>query len=310
MQHQNAKVVSKKASKGIKSMQDNFCTHCGTPLEPGALFCEECGRSTSNDAAATGQLAPNLHAAPPYQDFVPQNTVQSKEGAPKRGGGKIIVISVLIALLIIIVGIALLLFLIKPNIPFLAGTPFSSAGSAADVSASVQNYDSDRNQRGTTIDEEEEREEIELTFYEVLNNYYYYLYDYEAEVEQCLDDLNNNYDLSSLAKRRQFYNYCSAVKGQLKDNLIALEQLSVPSDSAHKNTYDDLCKLYELLIGEVEIIESAWTVSLCFEDPSNADVASILETTVADAAAGIDSMETLYHSIFPKAKPVEQVDEL
>lgn len=158
-------------------------------------------------------------------------------------------------------------------------------------------------------DEATNDEQIRMAnIFKSLSGNYQTLGNYRGQVGSVVSNFNNYYLAADKAKRQQYANECNALITAITDSKTQLieemNELGLSEDNTLFTTYDDINKLYELLLTRLNVIKECWDVSLASADPK-ADAEKILAPLSKDLKQGksvsISDFDALYPQVpFPE----------
>lgn len=143
---------------------------------------------------------------------------------------------------------------------------------------------------------------------QVLSENYQNLGNYRGQVGTIVLNFNDYYIASDKAKRQQYSDECSALIKAVSDSKTQLiddmNELGLAQENPYFETYDDLNRLYELLLTRLDVIKECWDVSLASSDPKT-DMEKILAPLAKDLSKGksisIGEFDELYPQVpFPE----------
>lgn len=159
------------------------------------------------------------------------------------------------------------------------------------------------------VDETPNDEEIRLSnILKSLTTSYQTLGNYRGQVGAIVSNFNNYYMASDKAKRQQYADECNALIQSISDSksdlIEEMNELGLSEDNTYFVTYEDINKLYELLVTRLTVIKECWDVSLASSDPKT-DAEKILAPLSKDLRQGksisINDFDALYPQVpFPE----------
>lgn len=148
-----------------------------------------------------------------------------------------------------------------------------------------------------------EEQTKQANIYKTLSENYQALGNYRGQVNGVVSNFNNYHLASDKAKRQQYANECSALIKQISDSKAKLiedmNELGLQQDNALFTCYDQINKLYELLLMRLNVIKSCWDVSVASADPKK-DSAAILAPLSQDIKGGKSSSMADFDALYPQ----------
>lgn len=153
-----------------------------------------------------------------------------------------------------------------------------------------------------------EEQTRQANIFKSLSGNYQTLGTYRGQVNTVVSDFNNFHLASDKAKRQQYADECSALIKTVSDSKAQLieemNELGLKQDNPLFTCYDQINKLYELLLARLNVIKECWDVSVQSSDPKK-DAKAILAPLSKDIKGGKSSsmsdFDTLYSQVeFPK----------
>lgn len=141
--------------------------------------------------------------------------------------------------------------------------------------------------------------------YKTLSENYQTLGNYRGQVNTVVSNFNNYHLVSDKAKRQQYLDECNALIKQVSDSKAKLiedmNELGLQEDNALFTCYDQINKLYELLLTRLDVIKECWDVSVASSDPKK-DSAAILAPLSKDIKGGKSSSMADFDTLYPQVK--------
>lgn len=318
----------------------NFCSWCGSPLEPGARYCPECGarvlESVKVDGSADavdpmrgfdivdGEAIPADKTAKLDREHDPADTdtlvlptdnAQKRftlEGTPKKSRTALAICIALIVVLLAVIAV-------------LAWMQMSGAGQAQNAApvqvaqpqgdapeqdsdqgsdqAASQNDASDAPQSAAQEPEAEELTDEEI--FAALDGAYGRLSGYNERIGDCVNDFNNLFLARSMDDRTAAKKRADTLLTDLEQELADLEDLRIEASSPYADDAAGVIELYGCQVGRVQSLADAWGASVKYDVPSQHED-EILEVLARNNEGGTNKYLTRYDELYPTAKPQEE----
>lgn len=105
----------------------------------------------------------------------------------------------------------------------------------------------------------------------VLESNYTTLGNYRGQVNTVVSNFNNFHVASDKTKRQQHADECDALIASISDSKAALiedmNEIGLMETDSSFSTYEQINKLYDLLLTRLNVIKECWDVSLSFDKP-------------------------------------------
>lgn len=308
------------------------CSQCGTEVENETRFCGTCGApleglkkdvivpeeaSVAEDPTVIIPKSASVEKTPLQEgsEGAPQNPPIDKagaQGAHSSSGDsssqqkkKPIALIVLVAVVLILIAVIAFL-LMKPlgSNSSLEGGEDLTPVEVPIVDESESASQEDLAEKAQKVSEKEQAE-AEDGVYATLSQAYDALSDYDNRVQACVADFNNYALLEKHSERTAYADIADELEDELHKELRTLRNNIVSSDSKHKQTYEDVCTLYECLIKRIAAINEGWSLSCRAGLGNNMQkwAEEIFEPVVSDNVDGVNRYKTRYDELYPQAKP-------
>jgi hypothetical protein len=136
----------------------------------------------------------------------------------------------------------------------------------------------------------------------LLSNYQT-LGDYRNQVNSVVSDFNNYYRLSDKTKRQSYANECTTLITTVSDSKAKLiedmNELGLTEDNSLFNTYDQIKRLYDLILTRLNVINECWEVSLSADSPKDHEQ-EILAPLSSDIKQGKSSSMADFDTLYPQ----------
>ena len=312
----------------------NFCSWCGSPLEPGARYCPECGarvlESVKVDSSADavnpmrgfdivdGEAIPADKTAkldrerdPSDTDtlVLPTDNAQKRftlEGAPKKSRTALIVCIALIVVLAAVVAV-----LVAAQVMGGAQSTEPVQATQLQEDSDAQNGDqgsdqaesqNDASNASQAVVQEPEREEMsDDEVFAALDGAYDRLTGYNERIGDCVSDFNNLFLVRpwTIALRQK---RADTLLSDLEQELTDLEDLRIEASSPYADDAAGVIELYGCQMGRVQSLVDAWEVDVKYDVPSQHED-EILEVLARNNEGGTNKYLTRYDELYPSAQP-------
>lgn len=153
-----------------------------------------------------------------------------------------------------------------------------------------------------------EEQTRQSSIFKKLSEDYQELGSYRGQLNAVVSNFNNFHLASDKAKRQQCADECSQLISSIKDEKAKLiedmNELGLKEDNPLFNTYEQINKLYDLLLTRLGVIKECWDVSLSLDKPKD-HAQEILAPLSKDIKQGKSTstadFDTLYSQVeFPR----------
>ena len=317
----------------------NFCSWCGSPLEPGARYCPECGARVLESVKVDG----SADAVDPMRGFdivdgeaipadktakldrerdpsdtdtlvLPTDNAQKRftlEGAPKKSRTALIVCIALIVVLAAVVAV-----LVAAQVMGGAQSTESVQVTQLQEDSDAQNSDqgsdqgsdqaesqNDASNASQAVVQEPEREEMsDDEVFAALDGAYDRLTGYNDRIGDCVSDFNNLYLARSMDDRTAAKKRADTLLSDLEQELSDLEDLRIEASSPYADDAAGVIELYGCQMGRVQSLVDAWEVDVKYDVPSQHED-EILEVLARNNEGGTNKYLTRYDELYPSAQP-------
>ncbi len=144
----------------------------------------------------------------------------------------------------------------------------------------------------------------EEEFYEILDEYYSQLENYDARIAAAATDFNNNYTKESFSTRESYASTASSLADELSEAYEYLNGLTPHSNSVNNDTFYDILTCYYDCYMRITVIKESWERSLEYSNPiDHQDY--ITEPLVESRSGGQNMYKAEFDEIYPNCSPVE-----
>ena len=291
-----------------------FCSWCGTALEPGARYCNECGARVmetvmvdgSRDsvdkmrgfdivdgqelpADATAKLDRSLMESDTV--VVPTDTEQKKFALDtpqaKRKAGLVV---------LCMVGVLL--------IAAVAFGAFHFGANQGETSSPMEVTGVEEPEPQPVSEAEPAKEEppapTDADIYKALDAAYQELEGeggFDDRIGVLIDDFNTYFLDPDMTARSKAKDKADEVMADLEEGKKALEELQLPEDSVYAEDQAAIIKLYECQIGRLKSMTDAWALDVTFDKPVQHQD-EILAELSKDYENGVSSYLTQYDELY------------
>ena len=293
-----------------------FCSWCGTALEPGARYCNECGARVmesvmvdgSRDAVdkmrgfdivdgeelaadATVKLDRSIMASDTV--VVPSDTEQKKFSLDtpqaKRKAG-----------LVVLCMVGVLLIALVAFGAFHFGANQGETASPIEV-VGVEGSDPETKQEKESEPAKEEPPALtDADVYSALNSAYKKLEGkggFSDRIGVLIDDFNTYFLDPDMTARSKAKDKADEVMADLEEGKKALESLELPANSVYAEDLATIVKLYEYQIGNLKSLTDAWALDVTFDKPVQHQD-EILAELSKDYEGGVSSYLIQYDELY------------
>ena len=143
-----------------------------------------------------------------------------------------------------------------------------------------------------------ERTKTEKEVYDLLSRYYKQAAAHDANVSTCASDFENNWMKESRDERS---NTAASLKNRIKADWDEVKRIEVPFMSKNAEAYYDICELYECLWHRIDVICSAWEISLKYDKPAK-HKDEVMKPIVNDNVGGTNQYYSRFKKLYPEVE--------
>ncbi len=282
-------------------MPTKTCPNCHANVSSDLNFCPECGTRLPEVADAPG-VADATQAMPGPTQAMPATQVEdtsqgtvvpptpSVNGTIRsvdEDGVSNFAIGAISALVVLLVA-AVVIFVTPLGDSILGRDSTSDDSTASEDSGMSVTYDEqeDGSADDQTRDEVEDTDDLseqvqeneaaqddedevdEDSIRSDLTSYYQTAGSYDSQISNAASTFNASWGDSSVSTRRACYNDASNLLTDVTRTRNNIRRMDVPSDSVNYEAWTELCACYDDLVSRIDVICSAWEVSVSSSDPS------------------------------------------
>ncbi len=264
----------------------NFCTHCGNPLDEDARFCTSCGQPVeAEDVTQPMPEADETVVAPhPSQTagFTPIASPHPKEGENPyaatpdvRSDHRETLVIALVGLLVALVtGILLYLFVFSRGSQNAEMRTQPQEGQAAQqqpaetTGADKPKPDASDGKGSAKADEGASQAVADEKLHSDLSEYYGRLPSFDERIREQASHFNASFLDSSMSTRTDYAFACSALMGEVQEQLRGLGALAAPANSKWAGQYELVKRCYADHLARISCINDAWQIDIQYGDPT------------------------------------------
>lgn len=291
--------------------RNNFCTHCGAMLDPGARFCTSCGRPVPpvEGADATVAIPRPAPAETPVQPEAPavaaptRPTTNSRSSRHELSQRTIVIACVCVIAASAAAIAASLLLSARPasTTPEGAQTQTSEQPAQEEETPSADDQaDQSTTSPTTTAQEEDDSSAADAAFHDTVKTYYDALPGYSDHIAGVATTFNADYLKDDLATRQAHYQEASALLSQIVSQRSALASIEAPADSEWEAQRQQVIECYDYSAERLQCMVDAWAIDVGYATPSDHQAEILAPIQAGNDTDNRNLAKKEYEALYPQ----------